>query len=204
MDFKKIFPLFSYLFHPLFISVYATLFYFFVTRNYFYPHEIYLILFQVVILTLFLPVSTYFLLKSLGLIRSGIMLSEKKERRLPLAFQAMFFLVLIEHSLTMLPIPELYFFFLGALISSVIALVLLLFHFKASLHMVGIVGITLFIIGISMHYHIRFVNLIAFSICSIGIVASSRLYMNAHSMKEIVIGILVGALPQIGLWYFWL
>ena len=65
MDFKKIFPLFSYLFHPLFISVYAALFYFFVTRNYFYPHEIYLILFQVVILTLFLPVSTYFLLKSL-------------------------------------------------------------------------------------------------------------------------------------------
>lgn len=204
MDLKKIFPLFSYLFHPLFISVYATLFYFFVTRSYFYPHEIYLILFQVVILTVFLPVSTYFLLKSLGLIRSGIMLSEKKERRLPLAFQAMFFLVLIEHSFAMLSIPELYYFFLGALISSVLALLLLLFHFKSSLHMIGLVGFTLFIMGISLHYHIRFVNMIAFFIMAVGAVATSRLYMHAHSMKEIIAGIVIGALPQIALWYYWL
>jgi membrane-associated phospholipid phosphatase len=58
--------------------------------------------------------------------------------------------------------------------------------------------------GISLHYHIRFVNMIAFFIMAVGAVATSRLYMHAHSMKEIIAGIVIGALPQIALWYYWL
>ncbi|HSD14484.1 MAG TPA: hypothetical protein VLB74_07535 [Flavobacterium sp.] len=204
MDLKKILPFFSYLFHPLFISVYAALFYFFVTKSFFYPYEIYLILFQISILTVFLPISMYFLLKSLGLAKSSIMLHEKKERRLPLAFQAMFYLVLIQHSFSTVAVPELYYFFLGALISTLLTLLLIVFRFKASIHMIGITGITLFIMGISIHYGIPFVSLTAFFIVSIGLVASSRLYMQAHSMRELLVGIIIGALPQIGLWYFWL
>ncbi len=204
MDPKKILPFFSYLFHPLFISVYAALFYFFVTRSFFYPYEIFLILFQISILTVFLPISMYFLLKSLGLAKSSIMLHEKKERRLPLAFQAMFFLILTQHSFSTVVVPELYYFFLGALISTLLTLLLIVFHFKASIHMIGITGMTLFIIGISIHYGIPLVSLVSFFIISIGLVASSRLYMQAHSMKELLVGIVVGAIPQLSLWYFWL
>lgn len=204
MDLKKTLPFFSYLFHPLCISVYTALFYFFVTRSFFYPYEIFLVIFQIAILTVFLPISMYFLLKSLGLAKSSIMLHEKKERRLPLAFQAMFFLVLTQHSFSTVVVPELYYFFLGAFISTLLTLLLIVFHFKASIHMIGITGMTLFIIGISVHYGIPFVSLIAFFIVLIGLVASSRLYMQAHSMRELLVGIMVGALPQIALWYYWL
>lgn len=204
MDLKKILPFFSYLFHPLFVSVYAALFYFFVTKDFFYPYEIFLILFQIAILTVFLPISMYFLLKSLGLARSSIMLHEKKERRLPLAFQAMFYLVLIEHSFSTVVVPELYYFFLGALISTLLTLVLIVLHFKASIHMIAITGMTLFIMAISIHYGIPFVSLVAFFIVMTGVVASSRLHMQAHTMRELLVGIIVGALPQIALWYFWL
>lgn len=204
MDLKKILPFFSYVFHPIFISVYAALFYFFVTRDFFHRYEILLILFQIAILTVFLPVSMYYLLKSLGLAKSSIMLHEKKERRLPLAFQAMFYLVLIQHSFSTVVVPELYYFFLGALISTVLTLILIVLNFKASIHMIAITGMTLFIAAISMHYGIQFVSLIAFSIVMIGFVASSRLHMQAHSMKEVVVGVIVGAVPQIALWYFWL
>ena len=154
-------PFFSYVFHPLFISVYAALFYFFVTKGFFYPHEIWLTLIQICILTVFLPLSTYFLLKSLGLIKSGIMLSETRERRLPLAFQSMFFLVLTQHSFSTIVVQELYYFYNGALISTFLALLLSVFHFKASIHMIGITGLSLFIIGISLHFSIQFINLIA-------------------------------------------
>ncbi|MCG2610123.1 hypothetical protein LZZ90_01225 [Flavobacterium sp. SM15] len=204
MDFKKALPLFSYLFHPLFVSVYAALFYFYVTKGFYYPHEIYLTLLQIVILTVFLPLSTYFLLKSLGLVKSGIMLHEKKERRLPLAFQAMFFVVLTQHSFSTIVLPELYYFFIGALISTFFALLLIVFNFKASIHMIGITGLTLFIGGISLHFGIPFIGLISFAIIMTGFVASSRLYMQAHSMKEILTGIIIGALPQVMLWYWWL
>ncbi|UOK43416.1 MULTISPECIES: hypothetical protein [Flavobacterium] len=132
------------------------------------------------------------------------MLHEKKERRLPLAFQAMFFLILTQHSFSTVVVPELYYFFLGALISTLLTLLLIVFHFKASIHMIGITGMTLFIIGISIHYGIPLVSLVSFFIISIGLVASSRLYMQAHSMKELLVGIVVGAIPQLSLWYFWL
>lgn len=204
MDLKKILPVFSYVFHPLFVSLYAGIFFFFVTKGFYYPHEIYLTLIQIAILTVFLPLSMYYLLKSLGLIKTGIMLNETRERRLPLAFQAMFFLVLTQHSFSTIVVPELYFFYTGALISTFLALVLSVFHFKASIHMIAITGLTFFITGMSIHYGIQFLFLIAFSIIMIGCVASSRLYMNAHSVKEIFIGIFLGGLPQLALWYFWL
>ena len=204
MDFKKMLPFFSYLFHPLLVSLYGAVFYFCIAKGFYYPHEIYLTLIQITILTVFLPISTYFLLKSLGLIRSGIMLNETRERRLPLAFQCMFFLVLTQHSFSTVVVQELYYFFTGALISSFLALLLAIFHIKASLHMIGISGLTLFIAGISLHFGLPLLYLIAFFIVMNGFVASSRLYMNAHSIAEIAIGTLVGMLPQIGLWYFWL
>ncbi|OYQ35685.1 hypothetical protein CHU92_10755 [Flavobacterium cyanobacteriorum] len=200
---KKILPVFSYIFHPLFIPVYATLFYFFITRNFFYRHEIYLVFIQVLILTILLPISLFYLLKSLGLIRSKMML-DKKERKLPLVFYSLLLLFLIKYSFAVFVIPELYYYFTGTLISTVLALALVLFHHKASLHVGGIASLTVFIISISAYYHIRFLYLIAFFVLCTGMVASSRLEAKAHTMGEVVLGALVGIVPQVALWYFWL
>lgn len=200
---KRILPFFSYLFHPLFIPVYATLFYFLITRNYFYEHEIYLVFVQVLILTVLLPLSLYYLLHSLGIVKSK-MLPQNKERRLPLAFYAVLLFILIKHSFAVLVVPELYYYFLGSLISTMLALTLVLFNHKASLHMTGIVSLTVFIISISVYYTIPFLNLIAFFIICVGFTASSRLQAKAHSIGELVLGVLIGALPQVALWYVWL
>lgn len=200
---KRLLPIFSGVFHPLFIPVYATLFYFLVTRNFFYEHEIYLIFIQVLILTVLLPISIYYLLKSLGLI-SSVMLPDKKERKLPLAFYAVLLFVLLKQSLTIAAIQELYYYFVGSFISIITALVLVLFKHKASLHVLGISSLTVFIISISAYYHIQFLYLIAFLVLCCGLVASSRLQAKAHSLGEIVLGALLGILPQIALWFVWL
>lgn len=200
---KRFIAFFSYLFHPLFISVYATLFYFIVTRNFFYQHEIYLVFLQVLILTILLPISLIYLLESLGLIKSKLIIN-KRERKLPLAIHAVLLFVLIKHSFSVLIIPELYYFFLGNLISTLLILTLLLFNFKASIHMAGISALTIFIISISAYYHVHFLNLIAFLIICNGFVASSRLQSKNHNFVEISLGLLIGIMPQIGLWYTWL
>ena len=200
---QKLIRSFSYIFHPLFVPVYATLFYFVIARSYFYPHELFLIFIQVLILTVLLPISLFYLLRSLGLIRSKIML-DKKERRLPLAFYAILLFILIKHSFSTFVVPELYYYFLGSLISTTLALALLLSGFKASLHMMAIASLTVFIVSISAYYHIRFLNLIAFFVVCCGFVASSRLLAKAHSLGELALGTLIGILPQVGLWYIWL
>lgn len=70
--------------------------------------------------------------------------------------------------------------------------------------MIGMSAVTVFIIGLSIHNEINTINLVAFFICMNGLVASSRLVMNAHSNKELLIGFLCGAVPQTLLLYFWL
>ena len=200
---KRLLPIFSYVFHPLFISVYATLFYFVITQNFFYQHEIYLVFIQVLILTVLLPISLFYLLRSLGIIRTKKHLV-RDERKMPLAFYAALLFILLNQSFNNVVLPELYYFFLGAFISVMIALIFTLLKYKPSLHMMGIAALTIFVISISAYYHVTFLNLIAFLIVCTGFTASSRLYKDHSNLMEIALGVLIGIMPQIGLWFIWL
>lgn len=202
---KKILPLFSYVFHPIFIPILACFFYFFVNENYvsYSKYEVYLVLLQVTILTFLIPISFFYLLRSLGKIDS-IMVSELSQRKLPLIFQAILLLVLINKGTTEDRIPELYFYFLSGFISTVLALIFLFFKTKVSLHMLGIGSLLFFVLGISIHDQTNFLGSIVVLTILTGIVASSRLEMKAHNFKELTIGFLIGTVPQVALWFFWL
>ncbi|OIQ21666.1 MAG: hypothetical protein BM557_02390 [Flavobacterium sp. MedPE-SWcel] len=200
---KRLSLLFSYAFNPLLIPVYATLFYFLVTMNYFHKHEIYLVFLQVLILTTLLPISLFYLLRSLGLIRTKMLL-DRKERRFPLAIYAVLLLILIKHSFSTFVVPELYYYFLGSLISIAFVLIMLLLRQKISLHVMGVSSLTLFVISISTYYHTPFLYLISFLILSSGFVASSRLQAKEHTTNSIFLGAIAGIVPQVALWFIWL
>lgn len=202
---KKILPLFSYIYHPIFISIYGTLFYFLVSPSYDYIplNRVYLILIQVAILTLLLPLSLYFLFVSIGVI-SSFTEASLKERRIPLTIQALLLFFLLKFSVSLDELPELYYFFLGGFLSSVLALMSVLLKFKASLHMIGISSLATFIFGLAALYELPLVNSVALSIICIGLVASSRLYMKSHTNIELLVGLLIGVISQIILWPFWL
>ena len=203
MDLKKILPVFSYIFHPIFVSIYGALFYFLVTRSFFYDSQIYVTLIQVVILTLLLPLSIYFLFRSLGVV-SSFTEATLKERQMPIAVQAILLLVLLKFSISKEITTELFYFFLGGLISSILVLASVILKFKASLHMIGISALTAFVYGLSSYYQLPFVNLFAFCIVCMGLVASSRLYMKAHTYPELLVGIVIGLTPQLFLYRYWL
>jgi hypothetical protein len=203
MDLKKILPVFSYIFHPIFVSLYGTLFFFLIANSFFYNSQIIVTLIQVTILTLLLPLSMYFLFRSLGVV-SSFTEASISERKMPIAVQAILLFVLIKFSVSRDTVAELYFFFLGGFLSSVIVLASVILKFKASLHMIGISALTCFIFGLSMYYQMPFVNLVAFSIVCVGLVASSRLYMKAHTYPELIAGMIIGAGPQLFLYQYWL
>ena len=203
MDLKKILPVFSYIFHPIFVSIYGALFYFLVTRSFFYDSQVYVTLIQVVILTLLLPLSIYFLFRSLGVV-SSFTEATLKERQMPIAVQAILLLVLLKFSISKEITTELFYFFLGGLISSILVLASVILKFKASLHMIGISALTAFVYGLSSYYQLPFVNLFAFCIVCMGLVASSRLYMKAHTYPELLVGIIIGLTPQLFLYRYWL
>ena len=92
----------------------------------------------------------------------------------------------------------------GGLISTILAFLFLFVKRKASIHMLGISALTVFIIGLSIHTQINFVYSIAFLVLINGLVASSRLEMKAHNNTELIIGFVIGSIPQVALWFFWL
>jgi hypothetical protein len=200
---KKTLPLFSYVFHPVFIPVYATLFYLFSNNSYFLNQEKYFILLQVLIITVLIPILFFFLLRITGKIGS-IMAPLVSERKIPLLIQCFLIILLVRQSITVERYPELHFFLLGALFSALFALLLLFVKTKASLHMMGISALTVFVFGLSVHYQSQNIFAITFLTIMNGFVASSRLVMKAHTSKELIIGVLLGSIPQMLLLYLWL
>lgn len=200
---KKALPAFSYILHPLFISVYAVLVFFFFGNHFFPYRDIYLVIIQIVIITIFIPVTFYYLLLSMGKVDS-IMLAKRNQRIIPLIVHSILLYILIKKSITVEHFPELHFFFLGSLMSTFLALTMIYFKQKVSLHMIGITALTMFTIGISLHFQVRLIALIIPLILCNGFVASSRLEMKAHNYTELILGSLIGTLPQIGLFYLWL
>lgn len=200
---KKTLPLFSYIFHPVFIPVYATLFYLFSNNSYSFNQEKYFVLLQVLIITVLIPLLFIFLLRATGKI-SSLMAPMVSERKIPLLIQCFLIILLVRKSITVDRYPELHFFLLGALFSTLIALLLLFVRTKASLHMVGMSALTVFVFGLSFHYQTQNIFAIIFLTTMNGFVASSRLVMKAHTFKELIIGILLGSFPQMLLLYLWL
>lgn len=200
---KKILPFFSYLFHPIFIPILGTLFYILFTPNFYTKEQYFLLLFQVVIITFFLPLSFFYLLRTFGKVDT-IMLSDTSQRKIPLLLQIALTYILIEKSVTIERFPELYFFFFGGIVSTIIAFVLVYAKIKASIHMIAISALTFFVIGLSVHSQENNLYTVVLLFLITGLVATSRLAMKAHTMKELAIGYLVGTIPQLVLFYLWL
>lgn len=200
---KKILPFASYLFHPIFISLYASFFYFATTHNFYVPSEIFMYLIQISIITILIPITLFFLLLSLGKIDS-IMVENLSQRKIPLLINISLLMLLIYKSVTISNLPELYFFFLGGIISTFIALAAIYMQTKVSLHMIGITSLTSFVYAISINTQTNLLYTIAFFVVCIGWVASSRLTLKAHTIKELLLGFIAGLIPQIILWQFWL
>ncbi|MFV8342848.1 hypothetical protein [Flavobacterium sp. XS2P39] len=200
---KKILPIFSYIFHPIFIPIMAALVYLFFNLSLFVNQEKLFILFQILIVTVIIPILLFLVLRAAGRIDS-IMIAEVSQRKIPLIIHCFLLILLVRKSITLDRYPELHFFFLGALMSTLQALVLSFFKTKASLHMMGISSLTVFVMGLSLHYQIQNSFMITVLILINGCVASSRLEMKAHTPSELILGFLLGSVPQLLLLYLWL
>lgn len=193
---KKILPIFSYFFHPLFVPLLAIVFYFLVSANSLTSPEQLLIYIQGIIFTIILPVLCFLFLKSINKIDS-IMLPKLSQRKLPLMIQSVLFFVLITQGNTFENIPGLYYFFLGCFISTLLALLLVLLDIKASLHMVGSSALVAFFIAMSVYTQRNLLWEIALLFFVNGLVGSSRLQMKAHTPQELFSGFIVGFIPQL-------
>ena len=193
----------SFVFHPIIMPLFGVIFYFIKSPRYIPKEIIQAKLISLFILTIALPILLFFLLKTLGNVRS-IFLETTKERIFPLLLNCIVILLVLDRILTSNQIIELYYFFIGILISTLACLFLVILKFKASIHMVSIAGLFMFFIALSIHFSININGTLALMAILLGSVATSRLHFNAHSYTELIIGFFIGLIPQLILLKYWL
>ncbi|ARV09958.1 hypothetical protein BTO05_10040 [Winogradskyella sp. PC-19] len=193
----------SYVLHPLIMPLLGVIFYFSKTPR-FIPEPVRdAKVFSTVLLTVILPILVYYLLRTLKKVES-IYLKTTNERKLPLLINALIISLVISRVFPSNEIEELNYFFIGVLVSTLICFVLAIFKIKASIHMLAASGFFMFALALSIHFHININGTIALMMVLLGAIATSRLHLKAHTYLELIIGSLVGILPQFLLFRLWL
>ena len=183
--------------------MFGTLFYFYCSTFYYTYQQKYLVLLQIGVVTILIPIAFFYFLRSFDKLDNA-MAPDLSQRKIPLIFQGMIIYLLLSNTIKENILPELYFYLLGGLISTFILLILVFLKIKASIHMVGISTLTVFVGALSLHYEVNVIYSFAFLVVLNGLVATSRLELKAHTYKEILFGFFTGLLPQLVLTYFWL
>ncbi|MBU2974349.1 MULTISPECIES: hypothetical protein [unclassified Zobellia] len=193
----------SYVFHPLFIPVAGTLAYFLITPKY-SPIAIQSAnVLPIFILTVIIPIIVYFILKNLGLVTS-IFMSSARERRYPIYIHITLLLFVVYKVIPNTNIAELHFYFVGLIIASLTTLITLFFKLKISMHLMGMGSLVMFLTALSIHFEVNITLGLSIFTLLTGLVATSRLYLKAHTRAEIILGFLVGFLSQLMIIRFWL
>ena len=191
--------LFSYIFHPLFISLYGTWFLAFVHPRYFSGvsmHEKIYILIRVAYIMIFFPLVTVFLLRKLNFIKS-FFLHTQQDRIIPYIACGIYFfwMYIVFRNDTNMP-NIVTGFMLGIFLSSSAALIANIYY-KISMHAIGMGGLLgLFLI---VMWQNTMLMTWAFSLALLitGMVCTSRLIISDHKPKDIYMGLLVGLIFQL-------
>lgn len=193
----------SYLFHPMIIPLAGTVAYFGITPKY-SPASLQTHIFlPVLILTVIIPVIAFFILRNLGILSSALT-PTIEERKYPLYIHVILLLIVVYKVVPGQYAFELHYYFIGLIAAALTTLLLLFLKVKASMHVMGLGSLFLFLVCLSIHFEINVTIAVSVLTLVTGLVATSRLYLKAHTKVEVFIGFVIGLLSQLMLIKFWM
>ncbi len=147
---------------------------------------------MVSVTTLFIPMLSVMGLQYMGSIPS-IHMAVKKDRYLPFGMVSLFYVIITYFFYAKLNFDDLTVFSLITMTGTVILLTIVTFFWKVSAHMTGLSGVLAIIIILSWKYPgSSLLYPLLGTIMTCGLVASARLYLQAHRPGEILAGFCLG------------
>ncbi len=186
----------SFVFHPIFFSTLGTLLYFIISPQYIPDKYKKIIIAVIFISTCILPLFLLIILKKLKLIQS-FKLKTIEERKFPILFLIILTFMLGKMLLSTKIVSILGLSFYGGSIAFIIVFLLFSYNIKTSLHTLGIGSLIGLIMVMSIEYQINLTVLITISTITFGLIATSRLKLNAHQPKEVYLGVFLGIITQL-------
>lgn len=198
---KQIAKIISLLFHPVLIPTIVTGCFYLVNSDFFLPLEIKVATGQAFLMTFLLPICIYFFLKSLGLLKSSIMVSEVRERTAPMFLNIFIITILIFKVWENVANTSLKVFFIGYAITYFILFCSALLKRKYSVHVASICSVIPLLVNQTTTYYLNPFVILPILLILIGCIASARLYLKAHTNVEIIMGATIGFVPSFIFFY---
>src|SRR5580658_8282559 len=196
--------LFSYLFHPLFISTYVMAFLIFVHPMAFSAFDQLTRIFRFITIiscNVFFPLFSVFLMWRLKLFLTSMYLRDQKDRIVPYMI-AMIFYFWTWYAFKNLPdTPEIAVQFLAGSFLALIGAFLCNIWFKISIHTVALGNALLFFFLFSFTDDYASGLYLSIVLAITGLVATCRLLVGHHTRFEVWAGLFVGILAQLIGWY---
>ncbi|MDJ0645994.1 MAG: hypothetical protein QNJ57_08450 [Flavobacteriaceae bacterium] len=186
----------SYIFHPILFSTIASFLYFIILPTHVSDESERVILSIVFLATYVIPILLVFFLKRFRLIQD-YHLKTIGERKFPVLFMTLLFFLLGKLLLEPGFVDLLAYSFFGCGIGLILVYFLFPLRIKASLHTLSIAGLIAFVCILSYQYELNLLALIIALFMLFGIIAVSRLKLDAHKDLEVYIGFLIGFISQL-------
>jgi hypothetical protein len=119
-----------------------------------------------------------------------------EERKFPTIFFIMLSMMIGKMLLNIQLVDLLAYSFFGIALALTFSYLLFMKHVKTSLHTMGIGGIIGFVLVMSYEYQMNFTIIISLLFILAGLIAVSRLKLQAHNSSEVYLGFIIGMTTQ--------
>lgn len=189
----KFYKFISVILHPIVFPTIGVLLYFILIPNRIGSNQKLAILGLIFIATYLVPLLILIFLKVFKVIKS-YQVTSIKERKLPISLMIVLFYLLGNTLYRISFVRDLGTLFYATSLGLSIIYLLFIFKLKTSIHLLSI-GIAIgYFLLLSQIFNMSFLPLILLLILISGLLASSRLYLKAHTPKEVYLGFFLGIL----------
>ena len=198
----KLSKVISFFFHPIFMPTYAIFLLFAFSplfSDFMSMSQKIQIVQLTIIFTLLLPIFSVLILKKFNVVTS-IYMEKREERRWPLLFTIIWYYLLfrlLDSIHIQYIVIQLLF---GAMLILLLAIIVSNF-WKISLHMLGVGGVLGAFLAIHTLFGGNIFLIITLLFCA-GLVGFARVNENAHTLKQVYLGFLVGFCTEFLIFYF--
>lgn len=183
-----------FIWHPIWIPFMGVFFYFWITPRFIPPNHVKAKLLATAILSIAIPIIFLTMLINTKMASTAQLKEPKAKRLFLLCFSVL--IVSLNQLVISSQLLEIYYFLTGFSISLVLLLLLNLIKINGSLHTMALSTLFGFIMGLSLLYRMDLHYYIGALLFILGWVGSNRISEGIHNLPELLLGSLLGLLPQ--------
>jgi membrane-associated phospholipid phosphatase len=198
---RNFYKIISVILHPIVVPTIGVILYFILIPNNYASKTKLTLLSLIFVVTYLIPLLILIVFKKLKLIKT-FNADSIQERKLPVAVMIVLFYLLANTITNSTGLRDIGLLFYATSAALTLTYVCFAFQLKASIHLLALGISTSFFIVLGFLYTTNFALVIILNILLAGLVAIARLYLKAHTPREVYLGFLFGFIAPLGIYYF--